>query len=108
MDIISRSAYIVQQDFSDSIQSSLSDYINSKSNQSWNRFPSTYKNLVEIPKSNSPFISEKGRQVYKSDLDMHQIESWLVKNKYMSAHRAVTSCGTTGIPATCKKDHTSV
>ena len=107
MDIISRSAHIVQQDFSDSIQSSLSDYINSKSNQSWNRFPSTYNNLVDIPESNSPFISDKSRQVYKSDLDMQQIESWLVKNKYMSAHRAVTSCGTTGIPATCKKDHTS-
>lgn len=107
MDIISRYAHLVQEEFSESLQSSLSNYINSRSNQSWNRFPSSYKNLVDVPQSNSAFNSEKSSQVYKSDLDMHQIESWLVKNKYMSALRAVTSCGTTGIPATCKNEHTS-
>ena len=107
MSIISRYALLVQEEFSESLRSSLSNYVNSRSSQSWNRFPSSYKNLVSIPQSDSAFNSEKGSQVKKSDLDMHQIESWLVKNKYMSALRAVTSCGTTGIPATCKNEHTS-
>ena len=107
MDIVQRKVSLNQENFSNSIRDSLSDYINSRSSQSWNRFPSTYNNLTSIPQSDSEFISDKGRQVYKSDLDMHQIESWLAKNKYMSALRAVTSCGTTGIPATCKNAHTS-
>ena len=107
MSIISRYAHLVQEEFSENLQDSLSDYINSRSNQSWNRFPSNYKNLVEIPKSNFPFKTQKGSQVYKSDLDMHQIESWLARNKYMSALRAVTSCGSTGIQASCKNDHAS-
>jgi len=79
MNIISRSAHIVQQDFSDSIQSSLSNYINSKSNQSWNRFPSTYhQNNVH---------GGLNREVSHFRLEFRPNTGWVGENSIFQANR---------------------